>query len=1108
MFINIVFKNHMDYRNVFITETDAINGLKNCNLWLSSHGGIGSEYLTEKLNIKYLNRMLPNKKNFSAVIVHYNKPVPVGPKKAIFLYGDLYNSICSQIRRHPINGAKIGNNLKYPQIHSLNDMFRLVKHNNDPFNIGHMFRNFMRCPVTYPMLLMRYNPSSDVIKQLKDFVGKDFVGKDFEYKFKKRTTDFLSVSNKKQIRQMTNIYGTLYWTMNEMPPVIIRYPTTLNYTLNKNDVTNNVCSPPHPILKPNVGKLLQFCKFDNTSYGLYYSDETGLKLYNYDTEKYVILFIEKNSNLIKKTNVSVCKNIENIYVILNIDPLTIVKIDDITTGKCSYANILTNIETDIETNIETDIETNVETDIETKNESCTNYMMWNYPYYVSFGIDSSSKLQSYIFDSSTLTIHKKKIDYEVANNYRLYGFNIEDTQIKLYLTDDKDSNSVKTLSYTLDFIGFCKHFNIDDKIFNEYKALKVLKVESKVPNNLHSENKFVGRLKHYSENDDYITYDSRSVIYKGEPITYFSTGDIKGGGYITVFKKNEEHNKINTNINVNYSHEVLHYNSKKLRLYDSRLFKFRNINYVLFYAYSHDCDHYGDEIMKMYIYNLESEAVIKISVKDFDVESQHQKNWIPYVYNDKLYFIYSIKPTCVLEVTDIDKGKCIIVKGNPSEYDDEAQCYGSTPLVQWTDTLFVGFAHRREPWLSIPVVYDAEEMKFTKILETYNFALSGHLLSKPWRGKYVQFPYMLRVIDETKTVILGLELQDRCPTWYYLDYDSFVEFFGIGEKTFIEKKLKVLKIKTKVPKNLNGKNFTANRLKHYSENDNVITYDTRGVVYNRDPRIYNMHGMLHGGGHFGIYIKKKDDPLINNIVNIGYSHHIITYKSKVMRVQDSRLFDYKGEDFLIFNSFIHTSKPDATLVPSMFLYNIEEKTTVKLTIKDNKYIDTVKQKNWTPYVYNEELYIIYSYHPICVLKVSNLKKGECELIKGDPTKYDNNKNCYGSTPLVQWTEEMFIGFSHSRSPWFAVPIIYNAKSMELVKIFDYQKFMLPNHPLSKPWRMKYVQFPYMLRVIDKTKTVILGVEIQDRCPTWYYLDYNSFVDFFGIGEKTFIANKN
>ena len=118
---------------------------------------------------------------------------------------------------------------------------------------------------------------------------------------------------------MTNIYGTLYWTMNEMPPVIIRYPTTLNYTLNKNDVTNNVCSPPHPILKPNVGKLLQFCKFDNTSYGLYYSDETGLKLYNYDTEKYVILFIEKNSNLIKKTNVSVCKNIENIYVILNIE---------------------------------------------------------------------------------------------------------------------------------------------------------------------------------------------------------------------------------------------------------------------------------------------------------------------------------------------------------------------------------------------------------------------------------------------------------------------------------------------------------------------------------------------------------------------------------------------------------------------------------------------------------------------------------------------------------------------------------------------------------------------------------------------------------------------
>lgn len=63
------------------------------------------------------------------------------------------------------------------------------------------------------------------------------------------------------------------------------------------------------------------------------------------------------------------------------------------------------------------------------------------------------------------------------------------------------------------------------------------------------------------------------------------------------------------------------------------------------------------------------------------------KNWVPLISEDQLYFVYSIDPTVVLKVLD---GKGFFVSGNPKANDIKLS--GGTPFIELNNH-FVSVAH-------------------------------------------------------------------------------------------------------------------------------------------------------------------------------------------------------------------------------------------------------------------------------------------------------------------------------------------------------------------------------------------------------------------------------
>lgn len=777
----------------FVTMEEACTNLKHNKLWLSSHGGVSSEYMTKVLGIVYPTvRLASSRLRFDTVIVHFNKPILSGPKKAIFMFGDLYNSIVSQIKRHQINAGKMGNNRTYPLIPDLSTFIKICHLRKDPYNIKNMFYNFTTLPTGCPLFLMKYNPPPEVIEELKRFADKDF-----EYNFIPRKTDFLKDQRPRIIRVMEAAYKDLYWIMNNMPTVVIRYPTS-SYQLSSSDFKikdEPVEQADKELLSQNLNlTLLNVIEFDNTKYTFYKNTENNNNLYIKNsrlTSTPIKLNICANAVSPFKFNMAL-----NLLINMTDDKFIIIRFTNLNIGSyvCTHKNVnLPQFKNNY------------------KLSNMSPLQMWNYPHYVGF-FKTDKTLSSIIFNAENMNYNIKDLSPSPSPSPSitiLYNLEIVNANVKLHYLDNKS----KLKSLCFDFVAFCKHFSmpsistahhasdasdmtIETKELSQPrtqpsfkpKSFKVLKIEPKLPPVRVSHT--VGRIKHYSENDDVAVFDARSVVLKGDPIRMRETGVIRGGGYPMVYMKKPNDPQVCNTHSVPFKQHFVKEGRELLSVNDSRLFKYQNRSYLISNYFTYfKAINFGRKKSAMMLYDISARKFIKLSILRYPkltmAEYTYQKNWTPYVYNDKLYFIYSIKPTCVLEVINIDRGICNVVKGNPLTFNDNINCFGSTPLLQWTDSKFIGFAHRRTPWLSIPCVYDAKKMQFDKIYDPYTFPLAKHRLAQPWRNKEVQFPYELKIHDKN-TVILGLELQDRCPTWYYIDYSSFVDYFGIGERTYTE----------------------------------------------------------------------------------------------------------------------------------------------------------------------------------------------------------------------------------------------------------------------------------------------------------------------------------
>lgn len=264
------------------------------------------------------------------------------------------------------------------------------------------------------------------------------------------------------------------------------------------------------------------------------------------------------------------------------------------------------------------------------------------------------------------------------------------------------------------------------------------------------------------------------------------------------------------------------------------------------------------------------------------------------------------------------------------------------------------------------------------------------------------------------------------------------------------------------------KNLPGNRSKHYLSIGGYEIYNERDV-------------QPHGYGRLRYRRKGEKEFKIQEFQEKG-----IFCSCSWGGVEDFRYIQFQGRVYIIMSGLDKNKKRD------MYLYNLNDNHFIKLKIEG--YVSKQTEKNWNPFVYQNELYFIYSVDKLCILKVINLKEGICKIIKGDPRQYNNNYPYVSSTPLLLWNYPNYIGFFHTRNPYYSVPCIFNIEKMKFIKIG--KPIILKNPPTILPWRGKKVQFPYHLEI--KQEKIKLSICFEDKASVIYTIDYISFCKQFSI----------
>lgn len=112
--------------------------------------------------------------------------------------------------------------------------------------------------------------------------------------------------------------------------------------------------------------------------------------------------------------------------------------------------------------------------------------------------------------------------------------------------------------------------------------------------------------------------------------------------------------------------------------------------------------------------------------------------------------------------------------------------------------------------------------------------------------------------------------------------------------------------------------------------------------------------------------------------------------------EDMRVFYWNDEIYLVFT----THEADKYNVGSMGLAPL---TRLNDYVILRGHEDYFTQKNWSPLIFNNTLYFIYSWDPFIVLKYNQKEKINCQLVKS--VENSGGRNCWkGSTPCLKLDE--------------------------------------------------------------------------------------------------------
>lgn len=208
-------------KDVRYVDQEVLESVLQGHICVMSHGGVGSTYLRKTLGLPDPHNILVNGKKYcdvhgdGGIVAHFPNPLKTGPRVMIYVYGDVFNAVCSQINRFPLNAGRLINQKGYA-ISSISEMRGLV----DPFNIQKQIENYLsdKYEHDYPIVCLNYEKlDNEVLQQLKQFGVKSFT----PYEKKKRNSDWTKLPDKEKA-VLLDVYGELDREIKKMPQIIVK----------------------------------------------------------------------------------------------------------------------------------------------------------------------------------------------------------------------------------------------------------------------------------------------------------------------------------------------------------------------------------------------------------------------------------------------------------------------------------------------------------------------------------------------------------------------------------------------------------------------------------------------------------------------------------------------------------------------------------------------------------------------------------------------------------------------------------------------------------------------------------------------------------------------
>lgn len=224
--------------------------------------------------------------------------------------------------------------------------------------------------------------------------------------------------------------------------------------------------------------------------------------------------------------------------------------------------------------------------------------------------------------------------------------------------------------------------------------------------------------------------------------------------------------------------------------------------------------------------------------------------------------------------------------------------------------------------------------------------------------------------------------------------------------------------------------------------------------------------------------------------------------------EDPRLFEFQNKPYIIFNRGEYIPSHDNQTSRRMYMGVLDEDQNGDFKINDilalvSPRVGTLVERNWTPFVHGNVLYLIYSTEPFLTILKPNLKTGISEIVQDEA--FDTGflfGQVKGGTPLLEIDKNKYIGFFHSnvladnRKLYYMVPAIFsydlNHGNFKFDEVAQYPYFLSLN---TFPREIKVSLF-FPSGLVKNGDDLILSTGKNDSEIVLFRLNYNKIIGEF------------